>query len=219
MEENTLRWKRLSKFIKCNLEASPGPCAVAFEYLQGWKFHSLSKQPPQILNNSLFLYLISISSSVCCLSSCPCAPLRSIWHLHCPLPLVVHTSKMVEGAVRGVETTRRLSDLQHDEITRWMWQLQKTGSFNGQSEIASLFLSWLEYFPVKHCSFGSFQLSVSQWLIWGAHLSEFETSLCKSVWFSFVDSLPPLALPFSAAHTYLEAKICLTSEEKLIWNM
>lgn len=42
----------LPKFIKCNFEASPGPCAVALEYLQGWKSNSLSKQPLQIPNYS-----------------------------------------------------------------------------------------------------------------------------------------------------------------------
>lgn len=52
MEENKLRWKGLPKFIKCNFEASPGPCAVAFKYLQGWRSHSLSKQALQILNYS-----------------------------------------------------------------------------------------------------------------------------------------------------------------------
>lgn len=52
MEENKLRWKGLPKFIKCNFEASPGSCAVAFEHLQGWKFLSLSKQCLQILNYS-----------------------------------------------------------------------------------------------------------------------------------------------------------------------
>lgn len=54
MEENKLRWKGLLEFVRCNplLEASPGPCAVAFEYLQVWEFHNLSEQLLQILDYS-----------------------------------------------------------------------------------------------------------------------------------------------------------------------
>lgn len=57
MEENKLRWKGLPKFIKCNFEVSPGPCAIAFEHLQGWKFHSLSQMLNYSDSENVFSYI------------------------------------------------------------------------------------------------------------------------------------------------------------------